>query len=257
LPGPALLIGLVLCLAVPGGATAQSILDSLRRVAAAQQAYMAARALHEARDYEGAREKLVEVLALDPTHDDARALLGWTEYALGEYKSAIITFKSGIQRQPDRESLHAGLGWSRLRLRRHHLATEAFRAALDRNPDYVDALIGLGTAQFELGRYETALPPLQTAVRRLTPLVGGEPSDLGEVRAKTAWTLYYLGRHKDALALFEQGIRAAPDWHGLHNGLGWCYLRLGEKARARAAFQRALGLKPDYEDAREGLRQSG
>jgi tetratricopeptide (TPR) repeat protein len=246
---------LLLGLAVP--AAPQSILDSLRKGAEAQQAYRAGRTFYEARDFENARSRLVDALALDPEHDDARALLGWTEYALGEHRAAIITFKSVLQRQPDRESLHAGIGWARLRLRRYHLATEAFRAALDRNPDYVDALIGLGTAQFELERYDAALPPLQAALRRLTPLLGAEPPELGNVRSKTAWTLYYLGRHREALALFEQGIRVAPDWYGLHNGLGWCYLRLGEKARARAAFQRALGLKPDYEDAREGLRQSG
>jgi Flp pilus assembly protein TadD len=31
---------------------------------------------------------------------------------------------------------------------------------------------------------------------------------------------------------------------------------MGRKAEARAAFQRALELKPDYADALEGLRQA-
>ena len=38
--------------------------------------------------------------------------------------------------------------------------------------------------------------------------------------------------------------------------MGWTYLRLGRKMEAQAAFRRALGLQPDYEDAREGLRQA-
>jgi Tfp pilus assembly protein PilF len=38
--------------------------------------------------------------------------------------------------------------------------------------------------------------------------------------------------------------------------MGWCYLKLGRKAEARAAFQRALAVRADYEDAREGLRQA-
>ena len=44
---------------------------------------------------------------------------------------------------------------------------------------------------------------------------------------------------------------------GLHNGMGWCYLKLDRTVEARAAFQRALALWADYEDAREGLRQTG
>ncbi|MBI3457671.1 MAG: tetratricopeptide repeat protein [Candidatus Rokubacteria bacterium] len=235
---------------------AQSVFEGFRRSVRAQDAFARGKVLYEARDYEGARERLGEALTLDPNHDEARALLGWSQYFLGEYRAAIITFKAAIQREPAWEGHYSGLGWSRLRLKRYHLATEAFRAALDHNPDYVDAMIGLGTSQFELGRYEAALAPLQTALRRLEPLVGREPAELPEVRAKVAWTLYYLGRYREALALFERGVRATPDWHGLYNGLGWCYLKLGQKPEARAAFQRALTLKPGYEDALEGLRQA-
>lgn len=237
-------------------AHAQGVVEGIRRGIRSQAAFTQGRALYEARDYERARERLVEALALDPDHDEARAFLGWVEYQLGEYRAAIITFKTAIQRQPTWDGLYNGLGWSRLRLKRYHLATEAFQGALDRNSDYVDATIGLGTAQFELGRYDLALPHLEAAVRRLEPLVGSDPAELPEVRSKTAWCLYYLGRYREAVTLFGRAIRATPDWHGLYNGLGWCYLKLGQKAEARAAFQRALGLKPDYEDAREGLRQA-
>jgi len=62
--------------------------------------------------------------------------------------------------------------------------------------------------------------------------------------------------YREALSEFEKGLRARPDWYGLHNGIGWCHLKLGRKAEARAAFQRALTLRPGYEDAVEGLRQA-
>lgn len=237
-------------------ATGQGLAESFRRGVRAQAAFNRGKALYEGRDYEAARTRLVEALDLEPNHDEARALLGWAQYFLGEHRAASITFKTALRRQPTWEGLYAGLGWSRLRLGRHHLATEAFRAALDLNPDYVDAMIGLGSAQFELARYDTALPSLQTALRRLEPLAGEEPAETRVVRAKVAWTLYYLGRYRDALGLFEKAIRSAPDWHGLHNGAGWCHLKLGDKDRARIAFQRALSLRPGYDDALEGLRQA-
>lgn len=250
------LVGLVL-LAAAARVPAQGTLEGLRRGFQSQVAFNRGRALYEAGDYQAARERLTEAVTLEPDHDEARALLGWTQYRLGEHRAAIITFKAALRRQPTWEGLWNGIGWSRLRLGRYHLASEAFRVALDQNPEYGDAMIGLGSAQFELGRYDAALPPLQTVLGRLTPLAGQEPAELPGVRAKMAWSLYYLGRYREALALFEQGIRATPEWHGLYNGVGWCYLKLGDRARARSAFERALALKPDYDDAREGLRQAG
>lgn len=254
--GALLAVGLAGLLFAGAAAEAQGLLESFRRGVRAQAAFTRGRALYAAGDYRSARERFEEALALEPGHDEARALLGWTQYFLGEYRGAIITFKTALRRQPTWSGLYDGLGWSRLRLGRYHLAAEAFRAALDQDPDYTDALIGLGSAQFELGRYEVALRPLERALRQLRPLAGPEPPELAHVRAKAAWSLYYLGRYREALALFEEGIRMTPDWYGLHNGAGWCYLKLGEKARARAAFERALALRPGYEDALEGLRQT-
>lgn len=60
-------------------------------------------------------------------------------------------------------------------------------------------------------------------------------------------------RWLEALAAYQQAIAVAPDWHGLHNGAGWSYLKLGRTAEARAAFARALSLRPDYADAARGL----
>jgi tetratricopeptide (TPR) repeat protein len=74
------------------------------------------------------------------------------------------------------------------------------------------------------------------------------------VQAKVAWSLYHLGRYKEALVAFETGVRAGRDVHLFHAGMGWCYLRLQRVAEARAAFERALTLEPGYRDALDGLR---
>ena len=248
------LVALLLVVAAPG-LHAQGVIESLRRGIEAQQTFRRAKAAYDARDYRTARDRVSEALSLDSDHDEARALLGWSQYFLGEYRAAIITFKVALRRQPAWDGLHDGLGWSRLRLGRYHLASEAFRAALGLNPENVDAMVGLGSAQFELAVYETALPHLQAAVKRLEPLAGPEPPELPGARAKLGWSLYYLERYREALAQFERGLRTQPNLHGFHNGAGWCHLKLGQKGRARAAFERALALRPGYEDALEGLRQ--
>jgi len=72
-----------------------------------------------------------------------------------------------------------------------------------------------------------------------------------------AWSLYHVGRYQEALAIFTRANLAAPDSHQFLVGMGWCYMRLGQKADARAAFQRALKLGSTDEAAREGFRRAG
>ncbi|MGH7302778.1 MAG: tetratricopeptide repeat protein, partial [Candidatus Rokuibacteriota bacterium] len=72
-----------------------------------------------------------------------------------------------------------------------------------------------------------------------------------------AWSLYYLERHREALAMFIRASLAAPDSHQYQVGMGWSYLKLGQKDDARAAFQRAMKLGPSEEAVREGLRRAG
>ena len=76
------------------------------------------------------------------------------------------------------------------------------------------------------------------------------------LRAKIAWSLYYLERYREALAMFIRASLAAPGSHQLQVGMGWCYLRLGQKADAQDAFQRAMRTEPNDEIVREGLRRA-
>jgi tetratricopeptide (TPR) repeat protein len=246
----------LLLLVAPTLAPAQSPLGGLRRGVQSQTLLRQGRVLYEAGDYQAARDRLLDAVALDEANDEANALLGWSHYHLGEYRAAAIVFKAGLRRQPSWEGLYDGLGWSRFRLGRYHLAIEAFQAALDLSPDHGDALVGMGAALFELGRYEGAIPPLERGLRGIKTVMGNEALEAPAARARLAWSLYYVGRHVEALDAFERALRAAPRGAGLYNGLGWCHLKLGDRQRARAAFERALALQPGYDDAVEGLRQA-
>ena len=110
---------------------------------------------------------------------------------------------------------------------------------------------------FQRGDYELAIPPLEKALYRSQRLMGPEPPEVTTTRGKLAWSLYYLERDREALAMFIRASLAAPDSHQLQVGMGWCYLRLGQKDDARAAFQRAAKLGPVDEMVREGLRLAG
>jgi tetratricopeptide (TPR) repeat protein len=238
-------------------ASAPRMFQALRRSMRAESSFTYGRDLLEAQKYGEARDLFAEAVVLYPEHDEARALLAWTDYFLGDFRGAVVEFKTALQRQPTWEGLHNGLGWSRLRLGRYHLAIAAFRPALERNPEYFDALHGLGSALLELGDYENALPPLEKALHGSRPLVGEEPPETAAIRAKVAWSLYYLQRYREALQMFIRASLGTPDSYQLHAGMGWCYLKLGQRDDARTAFKRALQLRPDDEGVRDGLRRAG
>jgi tetratricopeptide (TPR) repeat protein len=233
-----------------GGASA-----AVRRTQA-ETSFARGSAMLEARRYHEARDRFAEAVAQNPEHDRARAMLAWSQYFLGDFRGAVGSFKTALERQPTWEGLANGLGWSRLRIGRYQLAADAFRDALNRNPDYVDAWNGLGSALFEHGDYDAALPPLQRALEGYRHLAGVEPGEVATLRGKIAWSLYYRERYREALAMFIRASLAAPSAQTFQVGMGWCYLQLGQQAEARTAFRRAEKLGPNDEVVREGLRRA-
>jgi tetratricopeptide (TPR) repeat protein len=238
-------------------ASSSGLFQNLRRSMQAERSFSRGTTLLEEHKYREARDLFAEAVALYPEYDQARALLGWSEYFVGDFRGATITFKTALRRQPTWEGLYNGLGWSRLRLGRYQMAAAAFKSALDRNPDYVDALNGLGSAQFDRGNYEAALPSLEKALDGSRLALSTEAPEVTILRGKIAWSLYYLERHREALAMFIRASLASPDSYQYQVGMGWCYLKLGQRDDARAAFHRAMKRGPTDEAAREGLRRAG
>src|SRR5438445_10735030 len=113
--------------------------ESFRRSMQAEASFARGSALLEERKYKEARDSFAEATALYPEHDQARALLGWSEYFLGDYRGAVITLKTALRRQPTWEGLYSDLRWGRRRAGRYQLAAASFRSALARTPDYAHA----------------------------------------------------------------------------------------------------------------------
>lgn len=71
-----------------------------------------------------------------------------------------------------------------------------------------------------------------------------------------AHQLYNEGRYDDALATLREGLSLYPHSVELHIGLAYAYLAREEYAWARRAFEGALGIDPDHEDALAGLGET-
>jgi tetratricopeptide (TPR) repeat protein len=68
-----------------------------------------------------------------------------------------------------------------------------------------------------------------------------------------AHSFYNEGHYDDAVDTLREGISLYPHAVELHVGMGYARLARDEYAWARRAFEEALGLDPDHEDALAGL----
>jgi hypothetical protein len=82
---------------------------------------------------------------------------------------------------------------------------------------------GLGALR-TWGLRSRALVLFEKALYGYRRLTGREPPEAMTVRGKMAWSLYYLKRYREALAMFIRGSLGAPSSHQFQVGMGWCYL---------------------------------
>jgi serine/threonine-protein kinase len=82
----------------------------------------------------------------------------------------------------------------------------------------------------------------------------------GHPTARTRHTLAAAaigGRHyADSIAFAEESLRLRPDRHGPWNNLGYAHLRLGRVEQAQRCFERAIAIRPWFDNSRAGLCQT-
>jgi tetratricopeptide (TPR) repeat protein len=137
-------------------------------------------------------------------------------------------------------------------------AKAQFQKILAADPANRDALQGLGTVAYMTGDYPTA-------VASLSKLVGGI-SKSGTVWDNNSyildnlgWSQFYTKAYVPALATFKRLEAYHPEVRYIAslNGQGWALLRKGDKAGAKALFQKSLEIVPENYVAKSGLAETG
>ena len=70
-----------------------------------------------------------------------------------------------------------------------------------------------------------------------------------------AFVLYRQGKTAAALKEFETAAQLQPDMAEAFYHIGEIYAATGKKDEARKSYQKAVDLKPDYNDAILGLKK--
>ncbi|MGH7996598.1 MAG: tetratricopeptide repeat protein [Opitutaceae bacterium] len=187
-------------------------------------------------------------LRVAPDNALAHDALGMLLTQAGRPEAAIREFEASVRDQPDlaeaRNNLANALAADPAKSRE---AEAEYRTALRIKPYYADAHRGLGALLLrEPGRLPEAIAELRTAIA-LQPDSAAAYTDLGWALANTP------GNLERAIAEVRTGLRRDGRDPFAHNTLGMLLQRNGQLAEAKAEFETALRLKPDFAAAHLNL----
>jgi tetratricopeptide (TPR) repeat protein len=138
-----------------------------------------------------------------------------------------------VAARPEFWGNHSSLGYAYMKTGRHREALDAYETITRLQPDNSRGFQMTGTAYQNLGDNRQALLNYQRAIELAPDALAY--SNIG--------TLHYdEGRFREAASAYEEAVRIGPPSAATQRNLGDAYARLGEAARARQAYLRAVEL---------------
>ncbi|WP_316224847.1 MULTISPECIES: tetratricopeptide repeat protein [unclassified Bradyrhizobium] len=225
--------------------------------------------------YEEARKVQERATAVKPIFPVAFTTLGNTLMNMRLFDQALEAHQRAIAAKPEYADAYCNRGMTQLLMQRHQDAYESFNRALSLNPRHMQATFGLGLVAVNLRHCEQALTSFNAALA-LSPRNAAILAQRGRLHLQ-------MGHFDQAETDFDAALAADPMLEAallgkahvnVLNGdvapamaacnkvlqqnassevaliwLGACLAKQGDIAGAIQLFDRALEIKPDFEEA--------
>lgn len=201
--------------------------------------------LIEHRRFEEAQNELRQVLANEPNHPQAHALLGISNTELGRHDEALKNIETAIGQQPDNAYFHYLKGLVRLRQGNMKDAVTSVLTAVTFNPHNADYYGLLAMIRLDEKKWEEAL---MFANRGLET----DPENLACLNSRST-ALLKLDRKDESYQTIKEALQSDPHNAHTHANLGWGLLEQGKHKEALESFREALKLDPENKYAKAGL----
>jgi adenylate cyclase len=173
-------------------------------------------------------------IELDANSVDAQLGLGTVLKAKGDVEAADRAYREAIRLRSRYWRVYDAYGGFLYELGRWPEAIAQYRRGVELAPRNAQLLSNLGGALFLSGEFEAAADASRRSV---------EIAPTGAGYSNTGTNYYYAGRYGDAVAMFEQATRLAPEDHQTWGNLGDAYRRTpGQEDLARGAYANAAEL---------------
>src|SRR5438132_10469409 len=203
--------------------------------------------------HDGAVDEAIEhyrkALQINPDFTQAHKNLGIVFVRKGQLDEAIAQFQKTLELEPNDAQAEFFLGSAFLQRQEAEEAIAHYQKAVEIRPDYAEARNYLGNAFVGEGKYSEAIANYAAAVR-IRPNYSEAHHNMGCVLAT-------IGKNDEALDQFNEALRLNGNDAQAHFALGSLLARMGHREEAVAHLTEALRLKPDYEYAKQQLRELG
>jgi tetratricopeptide (TPR) repeat protein len=198
--------------------------------------------LRELGRMEEALEHFRRAVELEPNFAPARTNLGQMLLDRGQAEESMPHCQEAVRLQPDMAALHHNLGNALRALEKFVEARAAYLEALRLDPNLAPAHAHLGLTMLRDNQPNEALPWVKRAVE-LDPTNATFQEILAEVHMEREEPGEAIAHFEEALALSEE------ERPGVHLSLGWALQEEGRLDEARAHFETALKIQPDWASA--------
>ena len=191
----------------------------------------------EEKEYPKAIDQLTQILKVRPTELKIRDYLGFLYEESKDTKKAIETYTFNVQLEPSFFEGHLHLGLLFYRLKQFPEAIMHLNQALTINPKQPEAHIVLGLTYLQQEQFDEAARTLEEGISQ-NPKSADLHFNLGTVYDK-------LNRFEDVVRVMETAIKLEPHHADALNYLGYSYAERGVKIdQALSLTKQAVALKP-------------
>ncbi|MBR8834829.1 MAG: protein kinase [Stigonema ocellatum SAG 48.90 = DSM 106950] len=190
------------------------------------------------------------------------------------YEDAIKKFDQALEKAPDTPEILVAQGYAYGKIQKFPEQLGVCKQAVRIDPNSLDSAfhpsrswLCLGNANYGLGlgsgnpeersqRYKESLQDYDKAIKLACSSQYPEAhEDCGDAWNNKGESLLELQKLEDALDAFENAIQQNKEHYVAWTNKGNLLLKKSPK-KAKEAFQKALAIKPDYKEAKEGLKKA-
>ena len=204
-----------------------------------------AQVLLQTRRYQDAEARLRQVLAGEPNHARAHALLAYTLYLQDRDAEALQEAEMAIGLEPNAPSNHYLRALALLDLNRADDAMAAIHEALRLDPENAPYHALVSRIYVRKKKWKRALKAAEAGLRF-------DPENVQCANLR-GLALANLGRKKEAGQAIEAALARDPESALTHATQGWVLLHRNDPQGALAHFGEALRLNPMLDWARQGI----
>ncbi len=212
--------------------------DRLKQGTTPELLMLAALTYLSLKDSAAAENALRAVIEIDPSRNDPYAMLGSIYIGQGKLDQALTEFELMAKKQAKPVGPLTMTGMIFERQGKIDAAIKRYEEVLVLDSRAVMAANNLAWILADRGQ------DLDRALQLARTAMAIKPEE-AQIIDTLGWVYYKKDQPQQAIPLFQQSVQKSPGVAEFHYHLGLAIVKTGDKARGRAALQRALDLKPN------------